>query len=192
MAGLLIGSPDLATPERQAASMPIDPTELTKSIGAIGHEPQWGELGRVLAGEGICAGLSAPVEVDGSAIGTLDIYSSVPWDWDDSEMTALQTYAGLAASLLMAAVTAHVKGQLADQLQAALEHRWLIEQAKGLVMGREGLDAQAAFERLRQAARSSSRRLADVASEVTAGKPLPPANRPQRRPSPLGQAGQHE
>ena len=156
------------------------------AIRDISHEPQWGQLGRVLAGEGICAALSAPVEVDGSAIGTLDIYSSVPWDWDDSEMTALQTYAGLVASLLTAAVTAQVKGQLADQLQAALEHRWLIEQAKGLVMGREGLDAQAAFERLRQAARSSSRRLADVASEVTAGKPLPPANRPQRRPSPLG------
>jgi hypothetical protein len=106
--------------------------------------------------------------------GPLDIYSSVPWDWDDSELAALQTYAGLVASLLMAAVTAQVKGRLADQLQAALEHRWLIEQAKGMVMAREGLDAQAAFERLRQAARSSSRRLVDVASDVTTGKRLPP------------------
>jgi AmiR/NasT family two-component response regulator len=54
-----------------------------------------------------------------------------------------------------------------------LEHRWLIEQAKGVVMGRERLDAQAAFERLREAARSSTRRLADVAREVTDGQPLP-------------------
>jgi len=93
----------------------------------------------------------------------------------------------------MAAVTAQVKGQLADQLQAALAHRWLIEQAKGMVMGREGLDAQAAFERLRQAARSSSRRLADVASEVTAGKPLPPANRGGRRgPGLQQQAGDQD
>ena len=158
------------------------------AIRDISHEPQWGELGRVLAGEGICAGLSAPVEVDGSAIGTLDIYSSAPWDWDDSEFTALQTYAGLAASLLMAAVTAQVKGRLADQLQAALEHRWLIEQAKGMVMVRERLDAQAAFERLRRAARSSSRRLAEVAWEVTAGKPLPLVNRPRRGPSLRGGA----
>jgi GAF domain-containing protein len=162
------------------------------AIRDIGHEPQWGELGRVLAGEGIGAALSAPVEVDGSAIGTLDIYSSVPWDWDDSELAALQTYAGLVASLLAAAVTAQVKGQLASQLQAAMEHRWLIEQAKGMVMAREGLDAQAAFERLRQAARSSSRRLADVASEVTAGKPLPLANRPQREPSPRRQVDRQD
>ena len=89
------------------------------AIRDISHEPQWGELGRVLAGEGIGAGLSAPVELDGSAIGTLDLYNNLPWDWDDSEITALQTYAGLVASLLMAAVTAQVKGRLADQLRAA-------------------------------------------------------------------------
>jgi AmiR/NasT family two-component response regulator len=71
---------------------------------------------------------------------------------DPSEVAALQAYAGLVASLLSAAVTAEVKGRLADQLQAALEHRWLIEQAKGVVMGREHVDAQAAFERLRGAA----------------------------------------
>ena len=75
----------------------------------------------------------------------------------------------------MAAVTTQVKGRLADQLQVALEHRWLTEQAKAVIMGREELDAQAAFERLRRAARSSARRLADVAKDVTAGQPLPPA-----------------
>jgi AmiR/NasT family two-component response regulator len=49
-----------------------------------------------------------------------------------------------------------------------------------MLMGRERLDAQAAFERLRRTARSSGRRVADVARDVTAGKPLPMASRPQR------------
>jgi GAF domain-containing protein len=157
----------------------------------ISAEPEWGELGSVMLGEGIAAALSVPVELDGSPIGTLDIYSGVPWDWDDSEIAAAQAYAGVVASLLSAAVTAHVKGRLADQLQVALEHRWLIEQAKGILMGREGLDAQAAFERLRRAARFSARRLADVARDVTAGEPLPPANR-GRRGSGLQPAGGQE
>jgi GAF domain-containing protein len=151
-------------------------------IRDISAEPDWGELVRVMVGEGISAALSVPVELDGSPIGTLDIYSSTPWDWDDSEIATAQAYAGLVASLLTAAVTAKVQGRLANQLQAALEHRWLIEQAKGMVMARERLDAQAAFERLRRAARSSSRRLAEVARDVTTGKPLPLANRPQPRP----------
>lgn len=149
---------------------------LPAAIRDIKLEPDWQEFARVLVGEGICAALSVPVELDGGVIGTLDVYSAQPRDWDPSEVAALQAYAGLVASLLSAAVTAEVKGRLADQLQAALEHRWLIEQAKGVVMGREHVDAQAAFERLRGAARSSTRRLADVAKDVTAGQPLP-ANR---------------
>jgi GAF domain-containing protein len=146
---------------------------LPAAIRDIRMEPDWAEFTQVVLAEGICAALSVPVELDGGVIGTLDVYVSQPRDWDPSEVAALQAYAGLVASLLSAAVTAQVKGRLADQLQAALEHRWLIEQAKGVLMGREQVDAQAAFERLRGAARSSTRRLADVAKDVTGGQPLP-------------------
>jgi GAF domain-containing protein len=162
------------------------------AIRDIHHEPGWGEQAQVMLGEGICAALSVPVELDGSPIGTLDIYSSDPWDRDDSEVAATQAYAGVVASLLAAAVTAQVKGRLASQLEAALAHRWLIEQAKGMLMARERLDAQAAFERLRRAARASSRRLADVARDVTTGKPLPPAIRGGRGPGPQQQPGRQD
>jgi GAF domain-containing protein len=146
---------------------------LPAAIRNISLEPEWQEFTQVLVSEGVCAALSVPVELDGGIIGTLDIYAGTARDWDPSEVAALQAYAGLVASLLSAAVTAQVKGRLAEQLQAALEHRWLIERAKGVLMGREDLDAQTAFERLREAARSSTRRLADVARDVTAGQPLP-------------------
>jgi GAF domain-containing protein len=150
---------------------------LPAAIRNIHTEPDWDKFAQVLLSQGVCAGLSVPVELDGGVIGTLDIYVGQPRDWDPSEVAALQAYGGLVASLLSAAVTAQVKGRLADQLEAALEHRWLIEQAKGVLMGREELDAQAAFERLRGAARSSTRRLADVARDVTGGQPLPDSRR---------------
>jgi GAF domain-containing protein len=164
---------------------------LPAAIRDLRTEPDWQEFTQVLVSEGINAALSVPVELDGGVIGTLDIYAHNPRDWDPSEVAALQAYAGLVASLLMAAVTAQVKGRLADQLQAALEHRWLIEQAKGVLMGREDLDAQTAFERLRGAARSSTRRLADVAKDVTAGQPLP-ANRHKLAKARAGQAKDRE
>src|SRR5215212_8932479 len=156
------------------------------AIRDVNTDPDWQEFTKVLLGEGIFAALSVPVELDGGVVGTLDIYAGQPRDWDPSEVAALQAYAGLVASLLSAAVTAQVKGRLAGQLQAALEHRWLIEQAKGVLMGRERLDAQTAFERLRGAARSSTRRLADVAKDVTDGQPLPT----NRRDLAKGRAGQ--
>jgi GAF domain-containing protein len=164
---------------------------LPAAIRNIKLEPDWQEFAQVLVSEGICAALSVPVELDGEVIGTLDIYVGQPRDWDPSEVAALQAYAGLVASLLNAATTAQVKGRLADQLQAALEHRWLIEQAKGVIMGREELDAQAAFERLRSAARSSTRRLADVAKDVTGGQPLP-ADRQKLARARAGQAKERE
>ena len=164
---------------------------LPAAIANIRTDPDWAEFAQVLLAEGVCAALSVPVELDGGVIGTLDVYAGQPRDWDPSEVAALQAYAGLVASLLSAAVTAQVKGRLADQLQAALEHRWLIEQAKGVVMGREHLDAQAAFERLRGAARSSTRRLADVAREVTDGQPLP-ADRRKLARARAGQAKEQQ
>jgi hypothetical protein len=85
----------------------------------------------------------------------------------------LQAYAGVVASLLSAAAKAQLKGALADQLQTALDSRGLIERAKGALMERERLDEQEAFTHLRRAARSSRRKLTDVAREVADGQPLP-------------------
>jgi GAF domain-containing protein len=164
---------------------------LPAAITNIHTDPDWGEFAQVLLAQGVCAALSVPVELDGGVIGTLDVYVGQPRDWDPSEAAALQAYAGLVARLLSAAVTAQVKGRLADQLQAALEHRWLIEQAKGVLMGREQLDAQAAFERLRGAARSSTRRLADVAKDVTEGQKLP-ADRRKLARARAGEAKERE
>ena len=76
--------------------------------------------------------LSVPVQVGYGPVGTLDVYVTASREWDDSEVAALQTYAGLVASLLAAAVSARVTGRLADQLHAALEHRSLIDQAAAL------------------------------------------------------------
>jgi AmiR/NasT family two-component response regulator len=44
----------------------------------------------------------------------------------------------------------------------------VIEQAKGVLVAREGLSAREAFERMRRQARRENRRVADVAAEVMA------------------------
>jgi GAF domain-containing protein len=79
----------------------------------------------------IRSGLSVPVDLGGGPIGTLDVYAADPRGWDQSEVTALQAYAGVVASLLSAAANAQLKGALADQLQTALDSRGLIERGQG-------------------------------------------------------------
>ncbi|HEX2159968.1 MAG TPA: ANTAR domain-containing protein [Actinomycetes bacterium] len=123
--------------------------------------------------EAVAGDLSVPVQVGGGPVGTLDVYVTGPRDWDDSEAAALQAYAGLVASLLAAAVAARVTGRLADQLQRALDHRSLLEQAVQVIVDRQGLDAPAAFEWLGTAAKSSGSTLVQVARAVVGGTPLP-------------------
>jgi response regulator NasT len=65
-----------------------------------------------------------------------------------------------------------------EQLESALERRSLIERAKGILMERHGVDDRGAFELMREHARSSSRRVVDVAQAVLDGHALLPPRRP--------------
>jgi signal transduction protein with GAF and PtsI domain len=84
-------------------------------------EPRWGEVRHAFAEARIRSGLSVPVRLGGCPIGTLDVYAAAPGGWDETEVSALQAYAGVVATLLGAAARATVKSRLAEQLQAALE-----------------------------------------------------------------------
>ncbi|MGH3994013.1 MAG: ANTAR domain-containing protein, partial [Pseudonocardiaceae bacterium] len=55
------------------------------------------------------------------------------------------------------------------QLQTALDHRVIIEQAKGVLAERHGLDPGAAFTLLRTYARNHGHRLTELATAVIDG-----------------------
>ena len=60
-----------------------------------------------------------------------------------------------------------------EQLEYALQSRVVIEQAKGILAERFGWDIDRAFEVLRRAARSTQRRLHDLAAEVVESRETP-------------------
>jgi hypothetical protein len=107
-----------------------------------------------------------PIDLPEGPVGTLNVYAARPHRWDEADVAAIQAYTRVIASLLRAAARAHVSGKAATQLQHALDSRSLIEQAKGVLMERRGLDQQAAFDLLRSRARSTRRRLDEVARQV--------------------------
>ena len=135
----------------------------------LAADPRWPSVGPLAAGHGVRAVLGVPINLRDGPMGTLNVYAAHPRGWDDSEVAAIQAYTRVIASLLRSAVQAHVSGRAATQLQRALDSRSLIEQAKGVLMERRGLDQQAAFELLRSRARSTRRRLQDVARETVGG-----------------------
>jgi GAF domain-containing protein len=134
---------------------------------------RWPTLARTLADQPVRAVLGVPVRLGGVPVGTLDVYMETPHDWDESEVSALSRYAEVIATTLSAAVQAHTAGEMAKQLQFALDYRVVIERAVGYLMARESVDAVAAFNMLRTAARSSRTKINMVAEHLLTTGALP-------------------
>ena len=137
-------------------------------------DPRWPRLGPAARTNQVRGVLSAPVLVDDQPIGTCNALTGVPRAWTEADAGAVRAFAGMLGRLIGSITDARHKTELTVQLQSALNSRVLIEQAKGVLMERQGVDAQRAFELLRHRARSSERKLADVARELLApsGQPV--------------------
>jgi GAF domain-containing protein len=135
---------------------------------------RWPALAGLPSMRGVNGVLCVPVEGPAGPAGTLTAVRRPDRPWQAQEVESLLIYAGVVASLVRAAAESERTTQVIDQLEHALHHRVLIEQAKGILMEREQLDPAGAFDRLRKAARAGRRRVSEVAAEVVAGDPLPP------------------
>jgi GAF domain-containing protein len=135
----------------------------------VGADERWPRLGLLMRDTEISAVCGAPIHVGGQTVGSLNVYRSDAYDWDDSDVAAAQSFSAIAGRLLSMALMASSQERVVQQLQHALENRVSIERAVGVLMGRHRLGAVDAFERLRQRARAEQRRVVEVANEVLAG-----------------------
>jgi PAS domain S-box-containing protein len=144
-----------------------DETVWTRDLRA---DPRWPRLGPAAA-NGVRAVLAVPVSMGARPIGTCNVLTARPYDWSEADIGAMRAYATVLGRLLGTATDASRKQQLAEQLQQALDRRVVIEQAKGVLMASMGIGADAAFALIRRRARSSGRKVVDVAAELIASRP---------------------
>jgi hypothetical protein len=110
--------------------------------------------------------LSVPVRLADLPVGTLDVYASQPRAWSTGEVEAVGALAVVTAELVSTGVELANREVEVAQLRQALTSRVWIEQAKGVLAATRGIGPDQAFQQLRRQARSSSRKLADLAQEV--------------------------
>jgi PAS domain S-box-containing protein len=134
-------------------------------------DPRWPRLTPAARANLVRGVVAAPVLQDGRLAGACNAVTTAPRRWTVADREAIRMFATMLGVLAGSARDARRQGELAAQLQLALTSRVLIEQAKGVLMERYGLDDQAAFTRLRRQARTSSRKLADVAREIIGNPP---------------------
>ncbi|AIG76287.1 Hypothetical protein AJAP_17095 [Amycolatopsis japonica] len=135
-----------------------------------------------MAGQGFAAVSALPLRAMDETVGSIAFLSAetVVLSVEDHRLgRALADVATLC--LLQQRELRHYR-TLSEQLQKALDSRVVIEQAKGMLAERAGIDLGTAFHRMRSFARGSNKKLADVARGVVEGtldtrKLLRPRNR---------------
>jgi GAF domain-containing protein len=132
----------------------------------LADERRWPRFSPAAVERGLRAVLASPIPYNQHAIGVVAVFSAKPRPWSPEGELALTTFTDLAALCIANTMASEERGELAQQLQRALDARVVIEQAKGALVAREGLDEREAFERMRRQARRERRPIADVAAEV--------------------------
>jgi AmiR/NasT family two-component response regulator len=117
-------------------------------------------------------------------IGALNLLSVTQAPMEEADVIVARAFADLATlSIVQHRATAEAQ-LLNEQLSGALTSRVVIEQAKGVISERAGVDLAEAFSRLRAYARNSNLRLTDVAEAAVDGTLDPLAWVPAARSAP--------
>jgi signal transduction protein with GAF and PtsI domain len=136
------------------------------AVEDLQSERVWDRLAAVVGQLQVRAVLSVPVRLADQPVGTLDVYVTRPRAWTSGEVEALGALAVVTAELVSTGVELANREVEVAQLRRALTSRIWIEQAKGVLVATRGVSPDAAFQQLRRQARSSFRKVADLAQEV--------------------------
>ena len=132
-------------------------------------DTRWPQFTAAAVSRGVRAVLASPLPYNQDAVGVVAVLSDKRHPWSAEDELALLAFTDLAALLIASMMVTEQQSELALQLQGALNTRAVIEQAKGVLIGQRGLTAHAAYQQLRDQARSQRRKLAVVAAEVVRG-----------------------
>ena len=117
---------------------------------------------------------AVPMRLRDQVIGAMNVFRVGEGALVGSQLKLARALADVASVALIAERTITARELVADQLQEALNSRVVLEQAKGMLAERTGIDVDHAFTQMRDHARRSGQPLRDVAAAVVEQRGLPP------------------
>jgi GAF domain-containing protein len=141
----------------------------------VEHEPlqagsgRWPSFSAAARKAGFASALALPLRLREATLGALNLLSVTRTPMEEADVIVARAFADLATlSIVQHRATAEAQ-RLNEQLSDALTSRVIIEQAKGVISERAGVELAEAFARLRSYARNSNLRLTDVAEAAADG-----------------------
>ncbi len=130
---------------------------------------RWPRFAPAARQAGFAAVQALPMRLREQVIGALNLFRVGPGAFSSADIRIGQALADVATISLLHERSMRHSDTLTEQLQAALNSRVIIEQAKGKLAERLGVDMDQAFDLLRDRARTSNRRLSDLAQAFVNG-----------------------
>ena len=156
---------------------------------------RWPRFAPAARQAGFAAVQALPMRLREQVVGALNLFRVGPGAFAPADIRVGQALADVATISLLHERSMRHSDTLTEQLQAALNSRVIIEQAKGKLAERLGVDMDQAFNLLRDRARTSNRRLSDLAQAFVNGaetvtgpatsrsrQPLPGDGQPRQQP----------
>ena len=136
----------------------------------LGPDGRWPRFAPEAAAAGFNSVHAVPMRLRGAVIGALNLFRTDRGEMALEDIDAAQALADVATIAVLQHRAVLAAQLVNEQLQQALNSRIVIEQAKGMVAERAGLDMEQAFHSLRTHARGHNLRLVDVATSVIHGE----------------------
>jgi GAF domain-containing protein len=138
----------------------------TITIDDTAHGASYPDFARMAARKGIRHTMSIGLPVQRQTIGALNVYGADDTPFDDAKQELATAFASYAAVAVANAGVYASTATLAANLQRALDSRAVIDQAKGILMGRHGMSAEQAFDLLSKESQLANRKLRDIAEDL--------------------------
>jgi GAF domain-containing protein len=129
----------------------------------LSADPRWPRFAAAARQVGFAAVQALPMRLRDQVIGALNLFRATPGAFDSASVRIGQALADVATIGLLNERSMRRSDTLNEQLQTALNSRVVIEQAKGKLAERLGIDMNEAFSLLRDQARNRNQRLSDLA-----------------------------
>lgn len=137
-------------------------------IDSLSGESRWADFTPLAQARGIESILSSPLLDSENPHGALNIYSRTVGAFAVHEKQWADQFAAEASTVLTKAQGLSPSTELLAQILRALQSRQVIAQAQGILMHRDGIAPDAAYARLRETSRATSKPLLDVCEALTA------------------------
>jgi GAF domain-containing protein len=129
-------------------------------------ETRWPDYAQKAFADGVGSSLSVPLPFQSTSIGALNTYSVQSHAYGQEDCVLAEDVAAWIALAVGNAEAAARTGEELTNLRIAMHSRAVIEQAKGMLMGRYKIDENRAFAVLTRTSQTTNVKLREIADEL--------------------------